>query len=230
MPRTDSEDPDSKVLSYGDVLLRKSDVDLLRGPFWLNDQIIAFYYEYLLNEAHKLIQKVTLLLGGATTFFLAHAGSEDVQAMARSWQLPSRSLIIAAINDNPYVDEAGGSHWSLLAYTRQDHTFRHYNSSKGLNRDAARKGADVLGRLLVQEGKTPAYVEAKTPQQSNGNDCGIYLLAITEMLCNERATGALDILDMEQVLTELLTPAHISRLRSRILKLITDRIRAGNPV
>jgi hypothetical protein len=28
-----------RVLSYGDVLLRKSDVELLEGPHWLNDQV-----------------------------------------------------------------------------------------------------------------------------------------------------------------------------------------------
>ena len=28
-----------KVLSYGDVLLRRSDVNLLKGPHWLNDQV-----------------------------------------------------------------------------------------------------------------------------------------------------------------------------------------------
>lgn len=31
---------DKKVLSYGDNLLRKSDVDLLGGPYWLNDQVV----------------------------------------------------------------------------------------------------------------------------------------------------------------------------------------------
>ncbi len=31
---------DEKVLSYGDNLLRRSDVDLLDGPFWLNDQVL----------------------------------------------------------------------------------------------------------------------------------------------------------------------------------------------
>ncbi len=31
---------DDKVLSYGDNLLRRSDVDLLDGPFWLNDQVL----------------------------------------------------------------------------------------------------------------------------------------------------------------------------------------------
>ena len=30
-----------KVLDYGDVLLRQADVDLLKGPHWLNDQVIA---------------------------------------------------------------------------------------------------------------------------------------------------------------------------------------------
>lgn len=32
---------DDKVLSYGDNLLRRSDVDLLAGPFWLNDQVLC---------------------------------------------------------------------------------------------------------------------------------------------------------------------------------------------
>ena len=31
---------DDKVLSYGDNLLRQSDVDLLNGPHWLNDQVL----------------------------------------------------------------------------------------------------------------------------------------------------------------------------------------------
>lgn len=31
--------PDDKVLSYGDVLIRRSDVELLTGPHWLNDQV-----------------------------------------------------------------------------------------------------------------------------------------------------------------------------------------------
>lgn len=31
--------PDARVLSYHDVLLRRADLDLLRGPEWLNDQV-----------------------------------------------------------------------------------------------------------------------------------------------------------------------------------------------
>ncbi|GIM15870.1 hypothetical protein Vretimale_18558 [Volvox reticuliferus] len=39
-----------KVLDYHDVLLREQDVSLLEGPHWLNDQVVAFYFEYLSRE------------------------------------------------------------------------------------------------------------------------------------------------------------------------------------
>ena len=36
---------DEIVLNFNDSLLRKSDVDLLSGPYWLNDNLIAFAFE-----------------------------------------------------------------------------------------------------------------------------------------------------------------------------------------
>ncbi len=35
------------VLSYHDTCLKESDVALLKGPQWLNDKIISFYFEYV---------------------------------------------------------------------------------------------------------------------------------------------------------------------------------------
>ncbi|GLI60307.1 hypothetical protein VaNZ11_002423 [Volvox africanus] len=39
-----------KVLDYHDVLLREQDISLLEGPHWLNDQVVAFFFEYLSRE------------------------------------------------------------------------------------------------------------------------------------------------------------------------------------
>lgn len=39
-------DPHERVLSYHDVLLLKSDVDLLQGPEWLNDQVRLPFARY----------------------------------------------------------------------------------------------------------------------------------------------------------------------------------------
>ena len=33
------------ILSFHDSLLRRSDVELLRGRGWLNDRLIGFYFE-----------------------------------------------------------------------------------------------------------------------------------------------------------------------------------------
>ena len=38
---------DKKVLSYGDCLLRESDVRALSDGEWLNDKIIGFAFEYV---------------------------------------------------------------------------------------------------------------------------------------------------------------------------------------
>lgn len=48
---TTEDDP--IVLSYHDSLLKQSDVDLLSGPNWLNDQLISFYFEYLSQDVYK---------------------------------------------------------------------------------------------------------------------------------------------------------------------------------
>ncbi len=67
----------AKVLSYGDVVLRKADVATLADRCWINDQIIAFYFELLGNE-----QQVFKLLAGATTFLLLNTPPADLPAIA----------------------------------------------------------------------------------------------------------------------------------------------------
>lgn len=69
------EDDDAKILSYGDVLLRKGDLKNLRPGFWLNDQNIAFYFEYLSREIFPEDTSL-LLIPGATTYLLT-CGTSD---------------------------------------------------------------------------------------------------------------------------------------------------------
>lgn len=46
-----AEDDDDIVLNFNDSLLRKSDVKLLEDSHWLNDNLIAFCFEYV----HRLL-------------------------------------------------------------------------------------------------------------------------------------------------------------------------------
>jgi sentrin-specific protease 8 len=99
---------------------------------------------------------------------------------------------------------AGGSHWSLIAYTRSDNTLRHYDTCRGMNRHAAKLlYAAILPVVEALETRFPlkliesAQDEGDTngffcPQQENNYDCGMMVLAIAELLCKQQftATGA----------------------------------------
>lgn len=87
---------DEKVLSYGDVLLRQSDVELLDGPHYLNDHLIEFFFTYLSAKLAKRFPAspgALLLVGPALTFWLLHCpDSESLQASIEPLLLSDREV------------------------------------------------------------------------------------------------------------------------------------------
>lgn len=48
---------DCKVLSYGDIVLYQSDVNTLLPGVWLNDNIISFACEFLMDNASEEVKR-----------------------------------------------------------------------------------------------------------------------------------------------------------------------------
>jgi len=101
------------------------------------------------------------------------------------------------INDNNAASysafsssDSRGSHWSILAAIINKDTkisFLHFDSSRRFNAGAARAVAKRLSYALAisgYDGVTDVVnvVECRTPQQTNGYDCGVYALAAAEIL------------------------------------------------
>lgn len=86
---------DDKVLSYGDVLLRRSDVELLEGPRYLNDQIIEFFFSYLTaNLTGNGNSSRLLLVGPAITYWLLHCpDSQSLNDASTPLQLHNREVL-----------------------------------------------------------------------------------------------------------------------------------------
>lgn len=214
-------------------------------------QLIDFFFEFLSREA--LTQPGLLLINGSSTYLLANLG-ETQQGVLERYRpaTPSRrrqavltpatpfaaagpegarvvldplgfatcEMALFAVNDNPDVAAAGGgSHWSLLAYTAADRTFRHYDSLSGSNQGAARRVYDVA--------RTPGsrLVEARAPQQANGYDCGVHVLALARLLGGRHAQRA-QLLDLEVADAEL-SPAAVTALRREVMELIQERAAAA---
>ncbi|WIA38264.1 hypothetical protein OEZ86_001604 [Tetradesmus obliquus] len=150
---------DRRILSYHDVVLRHGDVELLRGPLWLNDQIIAFFFEYLTHELHPSLSSKVALMPGATTFLLLNSDPAESAMIFEALQLHEKELVLFAVNDNPDVEwAAGGAHWSCLAYHRASNSFHHYDSSAPHNRKVARS---LAGAAMPLEGVAASAAAAR---------------------------------------------------------------------
>ena len=94
--------------------------------------------------------------------------------------MDSKDLIVLAVNNND-SERSGGSHWSLLMYSKQAREFFHFDSSSGMNNDPARRLASnthsyLMSKLKLEECYSMRIKEVSVSQQTNGYDCGIHVL------------------------------------------------------
>lgn len=209
---TTEDDP--IVLSYHDSLLKQSDVDLLSGPNWLNDQLISFYFEYLSQDVYKDDGRI-LFVSPEVTQCLKMVSAGEVEMFLGPVNAREKQIIFFALNDNAR-NAAGGSHWSLLVWCKPVGTFFHFDSSSPANHYV---GEELLAKLKVFldcPSSMPALKEAKCLQQSNGYDCGIHVIAQAELLAKHVTKSEDYNPESVKVLQRLL----VTHKREQILSLI----------
>ncbi|KAL3850750.1 hypothetical protein ACJIZ3_012632 [Penstemon smallii] len=211
---------DEKILSYDDVVLRRSDLDILSGPYFINDRIIEFFFSYL---THKYPYNDILLVPPSIAFWIKECPDiESLKDFVEPLNLPQKNVIIFPINDNDDVGMAeGGSHWSLLAFERSANVFVHHDSSRGLNSEHAKKVYRAVKYFTTSDAE---YVEwSSAPRQENGYDCGLYVLAIARTICclyDDRA----DMKDLLFAAVKKLTSSFVSNMRNEILEMVRVRM------
>ncbi|KAI4322218.1 hypothetical protein L6164_021930 [Bauhinia variegata] len=217
---------DEKILSYNDVVLRRSDLGILSGPYFLNDRIIEFYFSYL---ASSYPTKDILLVPPSIAFWIMQCPVvESLRDFLEPLHLSEKTLVIFPINNNDDVSLAeGGSHWSLLVYYRNANNFVHHDSLNGMNRVPAKKlykaVVGYMGMGVSDSASEAEFLECSdSPKQRNGHDCGLYVIAIARVICSwyvdSKNTG-LNGLWFSDV-KEQVKPSVVAEMRSEILTLI----------
>ncbi|XP_010253516.1 PREDICTED: NEDD8-specific protease 1 [Nelumbo nucifera] len=217
---------DEKILSYNDVVLRKSDLDILSGPHFLNDRIIEFYFSYL---ASCYVSHEILLVPPSISFWAINCPDlNSLKDFVEPLQLPDKKLVIFVVNNNEDVTWAeGGTHWSSLVYERGANIFVHHDSVAGSNSSHAKRLYRAITGFMGISGSVPdvRYVEyTATPQQMNGYDCGLYVIAIAKVICSwyesDRSEDKANL--WFSALKEQVVPSAVAEMRSQILKLVRD--------
>lgn len=206
---------DPVVLSYQDSLLRRSDVALLEGPNWLNDQVIGFVFEYFAAERFKDLSRYACFISPEVTQFIKCAScQEELAIFLEPLHLSSRRWVFLAVNDNSN-QTAGGSHWSLLLYRRDNGgLFSHYDSQSGGNSLHARRIASKLEPFLGDKGKKVSFVEESSSRQQNSYDCGMYVICNAEALCESAEYSGSPRLQSHTITPDLITRKRVEWCRT----------------
>ena len=89
---------DEKILSYNDVVLRRSDLEILSGPYYLNDRIIEFYFS-LLSSSHP--SQDILLVPPSIAFWITNCPDVcGLKDFLEPLKFPDKKLVIFPVNSN----------------------------------------------------------------------------------------------------------------------------------
>jgi len=186
-----------KVLSYGDYILREFDVALLKGKDWLNDTLIGFYFEYLSNSALKSEQfdkqtgdkdnserRGCQFVGPEVTQLLKLISKEEVSIVLEAviQGMDSKDFTLFPVNDSNskiHNGHVGGSHWSLLIYSKADKAFVHFDSVQKANDSDAKL---IVSKLSSFTAAAPFSNHPSCGRQENGYDCGCHVLRNAELI------------------------------------------------
>lgn len=202
--------PDPFALNFHDVDLRVSDVSLLKGPHWLNDQIISFYFEYL--QKCKFKTNTDIVFVSPEQCMKLSDDNETMETMLQQTQFDKKSFLFFALNDHENY-RAGVTHWSLAVLSRPERAFFHFDSSS--NNQNFLHCKQFVQRIKEALNCTRYHVKSvRCLQQLNGYDCGIHVLSMAEHIGDY--VNRFECIDG----FEGLHLDHVSRKRGEILKII----------
>ncbi|XP_071815526.1 sentrin-specific protease 8-like isoform X2 [Apostichopus japonicus] len=158
---------DEIVVSFHNSLLRESDVSLLDGPRWLNDKLIGFAFEYFEHTAFAGKVDNIAIISPEVTQFIKLSAESEIGVFVNPLDLPQKDYIFLAVNNNSSYSSVGGSHWSLLVFSKEDQSFMHFDPLHKSNAQDAKQLVLQLQPLVTDTGMAN-YVEMSCPQQENG--------------------------------------------------------------
>lgn len=189
--------PDEVVLSYHESLLRRSDIAILLGPQWLNDQIISFYLEYLEHDRFASHKDTMLFVSPEVTQCLKMLPKSEISIFLDPLGATDKLFVFFPLNDHQY-DSAGGTHWSLVVYSRPEQKFLYIDSAKGSNWSTSKRFAANVWEALGCDGATVTLDTVPCFQQENSYDCGIHVLFNVEKVA-EHAANVGNLADVREI-------------------------------
>jgi len=138
---------------------------------WIKGDDIYNFYNSLEKEKEKGILLLDPLYLGGVAKKKGEEFSSSIKRLVEK-KLNKNNLVFMPANQT-------NLHWSLIVYEKNTRTLHLYDSLNSLNFNYF----SPLCEELLKNITSPSFIkQEKTPQQTNGNDCGVYVMSITDFL------------------------------------------------
>ncbi|XP_024420161.1 sentrin-specific protease 2 isoform X1 [Desmodus rotundus] len=180
--------PQDEILSSAFKLrITRGDIQTLRNYHWLNDEVINFYMNLLVERNKK--QGYPVLHAFSTFFYpkLKSGGYQAVKRWTKGVNLFEQELILVPIHRKV--------HWSLVVIDLRKKCLKYLDSM-------GQKGSricEILLQYLQDESKTKRNIDLnlsewtdysmkphEIPQQLNGSDCGMFTCKYADYMSRDK--------------------------------------------
>uniref|UniRef100_A0A5S6Q7G9 ULP_PROTEASE domain-containing protein n=1 Tax=Trichuris muris TaxID=70415 RepID=A0A5S6Q7G9_TRIMR len=166
--------------------IRGKDLLTLRHHNWLNDEVLNNYMDLIVNRslAHPELPRVFAFSTFFYVTYLAHSYA-GVRWFTESCNLFEHDLIIVPIYKS--------SHWALVVVDFRGKTVKYYDSLRHDGTVALKTVRAYLSTESKVKRKTNMEfrhwtfgIDEACPIQMNNDDCGVFVLAIAELLSRDK--------------------------------------------
>ncbi|ORX59347.1 cysteine proteinase [Piromyces finnis] len=192
------------------IPIKRHDIRTLINGEWLNDEIINFYGNLIMERSKNTTNEYPPVYFFNTFFYgtLSSTGYRAVRRWTRKFDLFLYDFVIVPIHL--------GNHWCCSAINFKKKRFEYYDSLHGSDRNALY----ILRNYIQEESRDKKkceydftgwenYCPKDIPSQLNGYDCGIFTLLFAEYISREEE------FDFDQ--------SHIEYVRDRIIYEILNK-------
>lgn len=164
------------------------DLETLKPQKWLNDEVINFYLQFLMQRSKEsnYLPKLHIF----SSFFYLNLRNKGYEGVSRATRRISPSLLTDI--DLIMFPIHLGQHWCLAAIDFRHRNILYYDSLHGNNQECL----DLLYTWLASESEDKLGVpfnfdgwiqecRFNIPRQSNGYDCGVFVLVLADHLSRD---------------------------------------------
>ncbi|CAL4152696.1 unnamed protein product, partial [Meganyctiphanes norvegica] len=99
---------------------------------WINDNVVAFVFNEMQKMHDSKLKNIVFVRPAMTHMIKVSNDENDIKMIIEDLGLRKVDYAFFSVNNN-LSEKEGGSHWSLMIFSRKENTFYHLDTISGMN-------------------------------------------------------------------------------------------------